>query len=504
MHTTKKRDCEEIVPEGIYGCYGNWTSPGIKQGEVLCGHGYSLCSSKSSVKQLGLTKEKCKNISNPNVFFASLVSGWPCNQTSFANSTDLLWGCAKDSASLVCNPFNSGCRGFYVCEHNWSYFYLHIRELQMLELSNVYSLNNIMFLCLFKKKCNRKNDSKKKIKKKCKVLCYTSANSSNYFFCCSFLIYYILKKKKSNIELIQQKFGHAHVHVSMQHEDLSSTQDASNDAAKKKGKSMSLVFLIILAIGVTVACNVCSFALYYCYRRQLTSRKTMTSMTNVLATSSRSVIGDPNYKKHSTNVSNSNIDHDRRTSQHNRDPSNKVPTDIQLISAQTDGTTTNGNTENNTEDNTENNNSNNNNNNQVVNLSAEGKIEPLPNQGKEGEGELLQNEILAQDGFDTGSTQSQNNTDQVPAEINNIYFFLVVFVITVFFFLVSSSFTHVSCSFSNFEIRGPTAKKEKSFHKDSFWRLKFKKKFIIEIQLFDNVEKVICLKKTDYQELISL
>ena len=90
----------EFIPNRVYGCGGEFTTPGIEYGDWMCRAGYSVCSNTDVVENYGLTKEMCASYPEANHFYASLSStfnGIKCqNDTSAKNG---VFGCGLDIES---------------------------------------------------------------------------------------------------------------------------------------------------------------------------------------------------------------------------------------------------------------------------------------------------------------------------------------------------------------------------------------------------------------------
>ncbi|KAK3278345.1 hypothetical protein CYMTET_13712 [Cymbomonas tetramitiformis] len=83
-----------FVSGEVVGCRGQWTSPGIANGGVLCGAGWGACESASVVEGKGVTSGLCNCGAGMSgtVFYATLQSsnGWHSCEDSGTND---IWGC---------------------------------------------------------------------------------------------------------------------------------------------------------------------------------------------------------------------------------------------------------------------------------------------------------------------------------------------------------------------------------------------------------------------------
>eukprot|EP01084_Bolivina_argentea_P319081 553460_1 len=107
----------EFVAEAVYGCGGEWSTPGVDNADYLCGSGYSICDDYVYASSLGLTKELCLNstLIQPNYFYTSLQSSSGYLICDDIGSDDL-FGCASYesdpdlvyiSDTIQCGPFGA-------------------------------------------------------------------------------------------------------------------------------------------------------------------------------------------------------------------------------------------------------------------------------------------------------------------------------------------------------------------------------------------------------------
>eukprot|EP01084_Bolivina_argentea_P319082 553462_1 len=132
----------EFVAEAVYGCGGEWSTPGVDNADYLCGSGYSICDDYVYASSLGLTKELCLNstLIQPNYFYTSLQSSSGYLICDDIGSDDL-FGCASYesdpdlvyiSDTIQCGPFGAQISTFQstALQYGWDIGQDTTQELQ--------------------------------------------------------------------------------------------------------------------------------------------------------------------------------------------------------------------------------------------------------------------------------------------------------------------------------------------------------------------------------------